>query len=299
MQQALPISEIAKAKVNLDLRITGILGITGILENGYHLLDSIVTFPDLSSNFSDEVTFTLNDQDLSFTLTISGTFGEKLKKDADNSILKAARLLQERLGFKFGGHFHLIKNLPLASGIGGGSADAAAAMRLIARSVKGGILGDIMQGIALKIGADVPVCLCSEDSIMRGIGNEIVKFSVKEPCHLILINPLKPVLTQEVFKVAGRNRKSFSTLRDNFENELTLKRLIQILKLSHNDLEQAACSIVPEINQILSMLRDKKPLAAAMSGSGATCYAIFKTKKEAIKVAMQLKQQHKHLWVAY
>jgi 4-diphosphocytidyl-2-C-methyl-D-erythritol kinase len=293
MQTGPCLTEIAKAKVNLDLRITG------IRRDGYHLLDSIVVFP----NIGDEVSFTphvISTENINsvFTVSISGEFAQELSLGADNLIIKAAKLLSAGTNTAMSGHFHLVKNLPVSSGIGGGSADAAAVMRLLIKAYGLEITADKLLQTALKIGADVPICFKSTSSIMRGIGDEVSGFHYDEPLHILLINPLKPVSTQEVFKLSARQRSKFSSPRRAIKQKLTTAELIQCLKNSSNDLETAAQIILPDIKGLLNILGDTNALVFGMSGSGATCFALYRDDRTITKALIHLKDIYNNYWIA-
>lgn len=257
------LTNFAPAKVNLWLHVTG------KRPDGYHLLDSLAVFPNIGDTLSVEPADTLG-------LTINGQFGAKLAAEPDNLILRAARALHPGGT----GHLTLTKNLPVASGIGGGSADAAAALRLLARFWN---LTADLRAISATLGADVPVCLARQSTIMQGIG-EILLPAPKLPSFgIMLVNPGIPVATAAVFSA---RHAAFSPAAKPPAIFPTTEDFTSFLTLQTNDLESPALTIAPEIGNTLQTLRHlPKCLLARMSGSGATCFAIFPTPAHAAAAA--------------
>lgn len=246
------LSERAPAKINLFLHVLG------RREDGYHLLESLVSFADVG----DVLTL---DPGSGLGLSVDGPFGGALDGEPDNLVLKAARAFAAHVPKAALGRFHLTKNLPLASGIGGGSSDAAAALRLLARA--NGLQPDDPRLIdcARLVGADVPVCLVGGTRLMRGIGHELgpALDAVMKPA--LLINPGVAVETRAVFTALGLapgGRGGAPASGD--------------LAQCHNDLEKPACTLVPAIHDALEMLSGMQGAELVrMSGSGATCFALF------------------------
>ena len=275
---AAPLREVAHAKINLFLHVTGRRA------DGYHLLDSLVVFAEAA-----DVVSVSPDQELD--LTLSGPFAAKLPASGspgsdDNLVLRAARALaaatadQERRELA-GARLELAKHLPVASGIGGGSADAAATLRLMRRfwsldSVDDARLHDLAAGL----GADVPVCLGQRPAIMRGVG-EILREAPALPPELglLLVNCGEPVATSAVFRARGSGFGTPAHLPAGWPDAAALATDLALLS---NDLEEAACRLFPAIGEVLSRLAALPGCRLArMSGSGATCFGLFDTAQAA------------------
>ncbi|MGO7909612.1 4-(cytidine 5'-diphospho)-2-C-methyl-D-erythritol kinase [Rhizobium leguminosarum] len=255
------ITEEARAKINLALHVTG------QRPDGYHLLDMLVTFAD----HGDRLGFTRSPAD---EFSLSGRFGETLAGDGGtNLVLKARDLLREAIGpLAFPVRIHLEKNLPIASGIGGGSADAAATLRGLMRLWGTTLSAETLAALALKLGADVPMCLESRPLIARGIGEKIEAVPDLPAFAMVLANPMKGVSTPEVFRrLATKNNPALS-LAPSWPQ--TADWLVAIAA-ARNDLEPPARELVPEISAISAMLEAHGALLTRMSGSGATCFGIF------------------------
>lgn len=283
--------EEGRAKVNLSLRVVG------RRVDGYHDLESVVAFADCA----DRLTLEPGD---ALKLTTTGPLADACGELADNLVFKAAKLLADAVpGLKLGA-FTLEKMLPVAAGIGGGSADAAAALRLIARR-NGLSLGDPrLQRVALATGADVPVCLASRACNMTGVGEMLLPLSVpKMPC--VLVNPRIPVATKDVFTALGlRNGELLIGATDVLrsaswpEAGASLEDWVEALAASSNDLEEPATRIQPAIGQVIAALNATNGAwLARMSGSGATCFAIYENTAEAGRAAEQIGRDHPGWWV--
>lgn len=268
-------SELAPAKINLTLHVTGQRA------DGYHLLDSLVVFTEVGDHVSARKL-----QGLS--LSITGREGAGLGAGADNLVLRAARLMgASDLALT------LDKILPLSSGIGGGSSDAAAALRLIARMEGAGL--PEMRAV-LGLGADVPVCLDPRPCRMQGIGEAITPLSSLPPFWMVLVNPRLEVPTPQVFRAL--------TQRDNAPMQAALPQwqdaeaLFEFLAKQRNDLQAPACQIAPQIGEVLRALGAAQGCALArMSGSGATCFGLFAARAEAQRAAQVLQAAHPEWWV--
>lgn len=250
----------APAKVNLYLHVTGKRA------DGYHLLDSLAVFPDVGDVVEAEAADELS-------LSLGGAFGAVLQAEPDNLLLKAARALAPGRGAAL----KLEKNLPVASGIGGGSADAAAALRALSS------LWDVqkadLSGIALGLGADVPVCLRSVPARMQGIGEILAPAPRLPEFGIMLVNPGVAVPTPAVFKA---RKGSFTPPPLLPAIWADARAMVQELKRCTNDLQTAAISLQPVIGEVLAALNALPgTLLARMSGSGATCFALFATPDEA------------------
>ncbi|MBY3047950.1 4-(cytidine 5'-diphospho)-2-C-methyl-D-erythritol kinase [Rhizobium leguminosarum] len=254
-------SEEARAKINLALHVTG------QRPDGYHLLDMLVTF----AGHGDRLDFMRSPTD---ALTLSGRFGETLAGDGGtNLVLKARDLLREVVGpLAFPVRIHLEKNLPIASGIGGGSADAAATLRGLMRLWGTTLSAETLAALALKLGADVPMCLESRPLIARGIGEKIEPVPDLPAFAMVLANPLKGVATPEVFRrLATKNNPALSLALSGSQ----AADWLAAIAAARNDLEPPARELVPEIAAISAMLQARGALLTRMSGSGATCFGIF------------------------
>ncbi|MBC9247813.1 4-(cytidine 5'-diphospho)-2-C-methyl-D-erythritol kinase [Paracoccus sp. 11-3] len=258
--------EPAPAKLNLALHVTG------RRNDGYHLLDSLVVFAKAGDQLR------LRPGPLS--LQIDGPFAAGLDSDGDNLCLRAARLVGADVSIS------LTKNLPVASGIGGGSADAAAVLRGLAR------MGHLLPDAPEKLGADVPVCLLSAPARMQGVGEIITPLSALPALPLVLVNPGVGVSTPQVFKaMATRDNPPLPPI-PKF-NDLT--GLVNWLTRTRNDLEAPACQICPQISDVLQVLAASGAIFSRMSGSGATCFGLYDSPAKAEMAAQSLKQ---HGWWA-
>jgi 4-diphosphocytidyl-2-C-methyl-D-erythritol kinase len=283
--------EDGRAKVNLTLRVVG------RRVDGYHDLESVVAFADCA----DRLTLTSGPK---LSLKTTGPLAEACGETADNLVLKAARLLAESVPDLKLGEFILDKVLPVAAGIGGGSADAAAALRLLAR-LNGMALDDPrLNDVALLTGADVPVCLASRACDMAGVGETLVPLILpKLPC--VMINPRVPVPTKDVFKALGlRNGELLVGASDVIEAQAwpeagaSIADWVEALSAVANDLEAPAMRIQPAISEVLSGLRSADgAMLARMSGSGATCFAIFANGAAAQRAAQKILHDHPAWWV--
>ncbi|OHV22883.1 4-(cytidine 5'-diphospho)-2-C-methyl-D-erythritol kinase [Rhizobium sp. RMa-01] len=283
LAQAFGVIEAARAKINLALHVTGQRA------DGYHLLDMLVTFADCG----DRLGFLPAQAD---AFTLSGRFGERLAGDGGtNLVLRARDLLREAVGaLAFPVHIHLEKNLPVASGIGGGSADAAAALRGLMRLWGMSLPVEALAGLALKLGADVPMCLESRPLIARGIGEQIEAVPDLPAFAMVLANPLKGVSTPEVFRrLAAKNNPALS-LAPALAGSADW---LEVIAAARNDLEPPARAIVPEISEIAAMLQARGALLTRMSGSGATCFGIFATMAAAQETAAALHDERPDWYV--
>jgi 4-diphosphocytidyl-2-C-methyl-D-erythritol kinase len=279
-----------RAKVNLTLRVVG------RRVDGYHDLESVVAFADCADRLTLEPGPELS-------LTTTGPLAEACGETADNLVLKAARLLAESVPDLKIGAFTLDKVLPVAAGIGGGSADAAAALRLLARL--NGIAPDDTRllDVALATGADVPVCLRSHACDMTGVGEGLLPLNVPK-LPSVLVNPRVPVATKDVFAALGlRNGELLVGATDVIESPAwpdgeSIGEWIEALEIVPNDLEAPARRIQPAIGEVLSALGSADGvLLSRMSGSGATCFAIFADAASAQAASEQIRRDHPLWWV--
>jgi 4-diphosphocytidyl-2-C-methyl-D-erythritol kinase len=277
----------AFAKINLTLRVLG------RRSDGYHELESLVAFADVGDTLRLQTGAPL-------ALEIDGPYAGACGAPADNLVLKAAAALSARLKGLRLGRFVLTKELPVASGIGGGSADAAAALRLLVhcnRQIFSRVdfTDSRVQEAALACGADVPVCLESRTRIMRGIGEKLSPPLMLPPLPAVLVNPGVPLATRDVFaKFAGVGG---GASRD--EVPAGTDALIDYLAHQDNDLTQAAIACVPAVATVLEALRALPGARLVrMSGSGPTCFALFGSRDEAHAAAQSLKAAHTDWWIA-
>ena len=280
-----------RAKVNLTLRVVG------RRVDGYHDLESVVAFSDCA----DRLTL---DPGPELSLTIAGPLAQACGETADNLVLKAATLLVGRVSGLKVGAFTLEKVLPVAAGIGGGSADAAAALRLLARL--NGLAPDDARllDVALATGADVPVCLSSHACDMTGVGEILLPLSLPK-LPSVLVNPCIPVATRDVFAALGlRNGELLVGATDVIESPAwpdggaSIGDWVEALSIVPNDLEAPAMRIQPVIGEVLAALGAADgALLSRMSGSGATCFAVFADASKAQSAAEKIRRDHPVWWV--
>ncbi|MGO4907446.1 4-(cytidine 5'-diphospho)-2-C-methyl-D-erythritol kinase [Pseudorhodobacter sp. W20_MBD10_FR17] len=268
------VTERACAKVNLTLHVKG------QRDDGYHLLDSLVVF----AGVYDEIRVEPADR---LSLEIDGPYGAGLA-GSDNLVLRAARLLApDRMAA-----IRLTKNLPIASGIGGGSADAAATLRALAQLWG---LGLPEMAAVTELGADVPVCLASRPVRMRGIGEVISPLPPLPALDIVLVNAGVAVQTPQVFKALVQ--KTNPPMADMLPNWPDAAAFCTWLAAQRNDLQAPAASIAPEITETLGLLRATGCLFAGMSGSGATCFGLYPPDK-AERAAASIAQLRPDWWAA-
>lgn len=278
----------APAKVNLTLHVLGRRA-----GDGYHVLESLVAF----AGTGDRLTL---DPAAPLGLTVSGPTAGPAGPTDDNLVLRAARSLAARVPDLRMGAFHLIKRLPVAAGIGGGSSDAAAALRLLGRL--NGLPSDhpAVVAAARETGADVPVCLDPRARIMRGAGEEIGPALGLAPLPAVLVNPGVPVPTAPVFKALGlavgetRAGAGHPVIHEGLDADA----VVAAIAPARNDLEAPALTVAPVIGDVLAALRQRGCRLARMSGSGATVFALFSDRRAAVRAASTLRADHPAWWVA-
>ncbi|MGF1629895.1 MAG: 4-(cytidine 5'-diphospho)-2-C-methyl-D-erythritol kinase [Kiloniellaceae bacterium] len=279
---AVPCSEQAWAKINLTLQVTGRRA------NGYHELESLVAFADVGDRLQLEKSGAL-------TLTVEGPFATALDGAGDNLVLRAAQVLAAHTGAPAGAVLTLTKNLPVASGIGGGSADAAATLRGLARLWRLDLPPAELEALALSLGADVPVCLRGGAAVMSGIGEVLQPVPALPPLWLLLVNPGVAVSTPAVF---AERQGAFSQVAEPRLPPLGLAAFIDWLTVRGNDLEPPACRLAPAVAAVLADLNAMPDcLLARMSGSGATCFGLFENESAAHAAAAAVALQHRDWWV--
>lgn len=273
-----PFTEIAYAKVNVALHVRA------RREDGYHALESLFVFAEHGDDLSGIAT-----DDGAIDLTIDGPFGGALDAGADNLVVRAARALQTYLGEQRGAAIRLTKNLPVASGIGGGSADAAATLRLLARLWDVRIEPEELAGLALDLGSDVPACVASVTQMVKGRGEWLARHGVDglEWLPMLLVNPGVGVSTAQVF--AGWDRVD--------RGALDADSLGTLCADGRNDLQASALAVAPVIGDVLAVLAAQEDVRLArMSGSGATCFALFGSDAAMAVAAQAVAQAHGNWW---
>ncbi len=271
-----PITEFAPAKVNLTLHVTG------RRNDGYHLLDSLVVFCGVGDSVSAADAATLQ-------LTVTGPQANLVPGGGDNLVLRAARAMDAHRGAAL----TLDKHLPVASGIGGGSADAAATLRALSR-----LWGVALPEAAavLELGADVPVCLAGRAARMRGVGDVLDPVQGLPQVHIVLVNPRVEVPTKAVFAMLGTRQNA--AMPDRFPVWPDAQVFAQWLAAQRNDLEGPARAYAPVIDTVLdSISKQSGVLLARMSGSGATCFGLFARPAEAAAAADAIGRAQPGWWV--
>ena len=283
--------EEGRAKVNLTLRVVG------RRVDGYHDLESVVAFADCA----DRITLTPGAK---LDLETTGPLAQACGETADNLVFRAAQLLSERVPDLKLGAFVLDKKLPVAAGIGGGSADAAAALRLLAQANGLALDDPRLIEVARLTGADVPVCLASRPCVMTGVGEALMPLSLPiMPC--VMVNPRVPVATRDVFAALGlRSGELLVGATDVIrtpgwpEQGASVEDWVEALSSASNDLEEPAMRIQPVIGEVLAALSASNGAwLARMSGSGATCFAIYENTADAQRAARKVQLDHPQWWV--
>ena len=286
------VTERASAKINLNLHVTG------RRRDGFHMLESLVAF----AGIADVLTFSHAGQ---FTLSLSGPFAKDLEGVGANLVLEAAQALSD--GFSDllpGADINLQKNLPLASGIGGGSTDAAATLRGLLNLNKTQISPAAVVQVAASLGADVPVCLLSQAAFISGTGTLVEPMKAALPeLYVALVNPGIQVSTSDIFNALGMKPGSAEHITEPIAGPkpfLDAQEMVSYLKETRNDLEPIAAQMVREIDDVLEILFAQSAcLLARMSGSGATCFGLFETQDDAASAAQNIKSANPNWWTAH
>lgn len=273
------VTEIAKAKINLALHVLG------RRVDGYHELDSVVAFADIG----DRLIISMSDE---LSLNCAGDFGSEVPNDRENIILKAWHVLHKLFTTKAmvlpQVHVELTKNLPVASGIGGGSADAAAMLRGLLRLTRQNLSEVEITSFAKSLGADVPVCFRGHSCQMQGIGEIITPLSIELPRAIVLINPLLPCSTADVFTKLGLKTGQSHMMPLDLTSPGDWR----------NDMVDAAVATQPVIAQVIAALKDEPSFSATrMSGSGATCFGLTSSIAQASAAAARLSVKNPGWWV--
>lgn len=277
----------ARAKINLSLHVLG------RRPDGYHELESLVAFAAEGDALSLEPAE-------SFSLTVSGEGAGSIGAGADNLVSRAVAALARRRGGLASGRFNLEKNLPVASGIGGGSSDAAAALRLLAQANAIPLDSALLHEVAAELGADVPVCLAQSTRMMRGIGAELGDVLPLAPVPALLVNPGVPVETAAVFKALGLTpgERCGSQAPIDPSEVASAASLVATLSARRNDLTAPALRVAPVIADAIGAVECAPGcLLSRMSGSGATVFGLFETQEHARTAAAALRAEHPGWWV--
>ncbi len=274
---------LAPAKLNLYLHVLGRIG-------DYHRLESLVAF----TKFGDQLKLS---PDAGISLHIEGPFATQCGPIEENLVMRAARALAAYASKSVGAKLTLHKNLPVASGLGGGSSDAAAAIRLLIPFWNLDIDAATILQVALGLGADVPVCLRTSPTLMRGMGEKLCDAPALPPSYVLLVNPGVALSTKAVFeKLDGR----FGQMSQPLPLQICdSKNLLRVLNSRRNDLQAAAIELAPEIQTVLDMLSAHRGcLIARMSGSGPTCFGLFADAGEMAVAAIAIARDKPAYWLA-
>lgn len=280
----LRVSNLARAKINLYLHIVG------RYQNGYHQLDSLIVFSDIA----DEVVVESADY---FSLNLEGPFHGPLKNinSKENLVVKALKLLAGVCGRSENVCITLRKNLPVASGLGGGSADAAATLLGLIKLWEIRISKNELYTLAARLGADVPACLNVAPIQVGGVGDDIENAPKLPPAWIVLVNPGVTLLTERVFQVNNKPSSGVSRIHQPLSDIFALAR---VLKKRSNDLQGVATEIVPMIGNVISLLANSDGcLLARMSGSGATCFGLFQDEASALAAQIKIASVQTNWWV--
>ncbi len=274
----------APAKINLYLHITG------KREDGYHLLDSLVAFTNIGDSLRLEAAPT-------FSFRMEGPRANALKQEpADSNLaVKAARELAKALGKTLHVKLTLTKNLPIASGIGGGSSDAAATLKALTEHWGFAPHAPLLRQIAAGLGQDIPCCLEAATCYFRDIGNAVDPGPALPHTDIVLVNPNEPLPTPAVYKARSGPFASAARFEKAPQNPA---ELAEMLRSRSNGLTDAACRLAPAIKDILAALEQSPDcLLARMSGSGATCFGLYPNRLAARQAASQILARHPDWWV--
>ena len=278
------VTAFAPAKVNLYLHVTG------RRDDGYHLLDSLVAFVDIGDRLRVEPAASLS-------LTVDGPEAADLTAVGDdNLVLRAARLLADRAGIIAGAALHLDKHLPVAAGIGGGSSDAAAALLALKGLWQISLENEALWALGARLGADIPACLYRRAVWVGGIGERLEPAGPLPEAGILLVNPRRALPTAAVF---AARRGPFGHAGRFAPMPGTVSALARVLMPCRNDLTEAAIGLVPEIGAVLTRLgRLPGCLLARMSGSGATCFALFANRAAAEAARTEVAAAEPRWWCA-
>ena len=269
------IVEFAPAKINLALHVTGQRA------DGYHLIESIVVFAQAGDRLSVSAAQT-------DSFGVDGPFADALSGENDNLVLRAREAMRAVVAGAGPTDIRLEKHLPVAAGIGGGSADAAACLRALRRLWSAPLSDAELHAIAARLGADVPMCLQSRPLVATGIGDVVEPVSTLPPMPIVLVNPNVAVSTPEIFKrLTDKNNPGIALTADN-----AAEGWVAALQTLRNDLQPPAEALFPDITDCRSALTDSGAAIARMSGSGATCFGLFADGQKAAAAAAAIRNAH-------
>lgn len=277
------VEEDAPAKLNLYLHVLGRRA------DGYHELDSLFAFADIADHLVAMPAPGLE-------LVVDGPFATALEGEADNLVLRAARTLATAAGVTAGARLHLTKNLPVAAGLGGGSADAAAALRALVRLWGLDFGAERLRALALPLGADIPACLFARPCFVGGIGEKIEPAPSLPALGVVLVNPRRPLPTGRVFAgLGGRYSSAARFVMTPGDPEA----LAAVLAIRRNDLAVPATALEPAVGRVLGAIGATSGCRLArLSGSGATCFGLFADRPAAAEAGDALRACHPEWWVA-
>lgn len=277
------VREFARAKINLTLTVRGRRA------DGYHELESLVTF----GRVHDVVTLAPG---ADCRVVVAGPFAQYI--GGDNLLVRALALLREADGSLRLGSVRLEKNLPVAAGLGGGSADAAALLRAVRRASPDRPAGFPWLEVARRLGADVPVCFGDRPALIAGLGHDILPVPALPPLHAVLVNSGVPLPTASVFEALQAGPAPASEAAPSVPQFAEAEGVLDYMRARGNDLQRAAQSLLPAIGEVLSLLAVEPGCRlAAMSGSGPTCYGVFSDRSGARRAAGALAAAHPGWWV--
>lgn len=280
------LSELAPAKINLSIKVMGRRA------DGFHEIQSLVVFADCGEKLAGEKAAELR-------LDITGPFAGSLAQEQHNLVTRAAMLLGDHLNLSLDAHMTLEKHLPVASGMGGGSADAAAALRLLSRLYGRTVEPHQLAALALCLGADVPVCLKPTPAFMWGKGELIKRLADVPDFWMLLVNPGLAVSTGDVFRLLNAKESRETEVSPPLPHWSDLDALVEWLAGQGNDLEGPARRIAPVIGDVIAAIAETDGCRLArMSGSGATCFGIYADEKSAREAETAIKAAHPEWWSA-
>ena len=284
-------SNTANAKINLNLSVLGKRA------DGYHVLDSLVTFALLG----DELSVSSSDE---LTLTYEGAFASDLQDsfvhESDDLVLKAATALQQESGTSMSAALQLTKSVPLGAGLGGGSADAAACLRLLNSFWKLDWSMEALMTLGANIGSDIPACLMNAPCRMTGRGEYVTKIDMLPILFCVLVNPGVHLSTAEIFRKLNTSKidaDKRNTPNEKLPDLTTYEALYNYLQNTGNDLLSPAMEIAPSIGLVLDAISNTGADISAMTGSGSTCFGLFKDEVSAHHAKEQLKELFPDYWV--
>ena len=277
-----PISLLAPAKVNLFLHIFG------KRSDGMHLLDSLITFAGIYDSITIKPSPELN-------LSLKGPFSNKNISIKNNLVLKAAKALAKYSNIEPKIDIVVAKEIPVASGLGGASVDAAATLKLLTIYWDLNIGNKTLYNIAENLGADVPACLVGKTIRAEGVGEILKEATELPPCWFVFVNPGIQLMTKEVFEI-GLDK--FNNKYKNEEYPDNIHELEKMFSKTQNGLLKSAIQLVPEIELVIKKLRDTENIIdARLNGSGATCFGIFPTENDAKTAAKTISKANPDWWI--